>query len=213
MKLKELLKQHPTENHEKWFDEITNELMNHNALCIGNNQYRIVECEIYYNNKTEKHSDPFIHRKQEQLKSGTIYFHGFGVDLTFGDTEKNIHGGILIRSVRNIEGENKYTNGPYRFVEELFSALAWVINEEKKVCIKEFNYPTVEHPIKCERYNLKKNTKDKDNYRGKPYRYIIEINKENKFENRSKIITQLFKEGKLSAELVKNVLNYLPKIK
>jgi 3-methyladenine DNA glycosylase Mpg len=212
MKLKELLKQHPTENHEKWFDEITNELMNHNALCIGNNQYRIVECEIYYNNKTEKHSDPFIHGKPEQLKSGTIYFHGFGVDLTFGDAEKNIHGGILIRSVRNVEGENQYTNGPYRFVEELFCALGEIINEEKIVCIKEFNYPTVEHPKKCERYNLSKKIEN-DTYRNKPYRYIIEINKENEFEYRSKIITQLYKEGKLSAELVKNILNYLPKIK
>jgi hypothetical protein len=212
MKLKELLKQHPNENHEKWFDEIANELMNHNLLCVGNNHYRIVECEIYYNNNKD-HIDPFIHRHEKQLQNGTIYFHGFGVDLTFGDTEKNIHGGILIRSVRNIEGENKYTNGPYRFVEQLFCALGEILNEEKKICIKEFNHQKEEHPIKCERYNLKRNTKDKNNYRGKPYRYIIGINKENKFENRSKIITQLYKEGKLSAELVKKILNYLPKIK
>jgi len=212
MKLKKLLKQHPVENHEKWFDEIAKQLMNHYSLCVGNHQYRIVECEIYYNDKTEKHSDPFIHGKPEQLKSGTIYFHGFGVDLTFGDAGKIIHGGILIRSVRNIEGENQYTNGPYRFVEELFCALGEIINEEKMVCIKEFNYPTVEHPIKFERYNLSKKIEN-DTYRNKPYRYIIEINKENKFENRSKIITQLYKEGKLSAELVKKILNYLPKIK
>jgi hypothetical protein len=211
MKLKEQLKQHPNENHEKWFDEIAKQLMNHYSLCVGNNHYRIVECEIYYNNNKD-HIDPFIHRHEKQLQNGTIYFHGFGVDLTFGDSEK-IHGGILIRSVRNVEGKNAYTNGPYRFVEELFCALGEIINEEKMVCIKEFNYPTVEHPIKCERYNLKRNTKDKNNYRGKPYRYIIEINKENKFENRSKIITQLYKEGKLSAELVKKILNYLPKIK
>jgi 3-methyladenine DNA glycosylase Mpg len=171
-----------------------------------------VECEIYYNDKTEKHSDPFIHGKPEQLKSGTIYFHGFGIDLTFGDAEKNIHGGILIRSVRNIEGENQYTNGPYSFVEELFCALGEIINEEKIFCIKEFKYPNEEQPIKCERYNLSKKIEN-DKYRNKPYRYIIEINKENKFENRSKIITQLYKEGKLSAELVKNTLNYLPKIK
>jgi hypothetical protein len=110
MKLKEQLKQHPNENHEKWFDEIAKQLMNHYSICVGNNHYRIVECEIYYNNNKD-HIDPFIHRHEKQLQNGTIYFHGFGIDLTFGDAEKNIHGGILIRSVRNIEGENQYTNG------------------------------------------------------------------------------------------------------
>ncbi len=83
------------------FDKIAHSIMNYLCLVIGKQQYKIVECEIYYYDK-DNHPDPYVHKSPEQLQPCSWYFNGFGLDITFGDKNKNIYAGLLIRGIRPI---------------------------------------------------------------------------------------------------------------
>jgi hypothetical protein len=67
--LSELLSQESKKKYaeiEKWFDEIANQLMNCYCLKVGESEFRIKECEIYYNDKESPysvHPDPVVHRE------------------------------------------------------------------------------------------------------------------------------------------------------
>jgi hypothetical protein len=103
------------DNVEGDFRRIATELMNRWVIKVAEEKYRITEIEFYY--KNEFHSDPYIHGHVQQLEKGKWYFHGSGIDLTFGDGEA--YGGILIRAIYNIN-RKKYHYGPLNCVQEIF---------------------------------------------------------------------------------------------
>ncbi|MDR3695160.1 hypothetical protein [Mucilaginibacter sp.] len=117
-------------NKENPFDDfkrIASSLMNDNVLLVGENYYRFTSLEFYYFEK-DSHADVYSHQHENQMTSEQWYFHGSGLDITFGS--KDVYGGILIRGVKNLK-ENKFINGPILCVQELFKNLGAVNNSEK----------------------------------------------------------------------------------
>ena len=110
------------------FIEIAMELMNNWAIQIESKQYRIAEIEFYYN--SEFHVDPYAHGHALQNKTGKWYFHGSGLDLTFGGNGSS--GGILIRAIYDFEGKN-YIYGPLNCVTELFSHLPGIYDNKSNI--------------------------------------------------------------------------------
>jgi hypothetical protein len=116
------------ENPFNDFKRIALHLMNNNVLIVGHGRYRFTELEFYYFNENGKHADVYSHRHRYQKTNGQWYFHGSGLDITFGS--ENVYGGILIRGIKNLQ-DNKFINGPILCVQELFENLGGVNNEEK----------------------------------------------------------------------------------
>ena len=123
---KDLLKEITLTNSEETFRNFAEMFMNNYCLKVADKEYEFCEIEIYYNDK-KNHNDPYVHSKEEQLNFGTWYFNGFGLDITIGNKEKNIHGGILIRGVKE---NGKYFNGPSIVLREIFSNFGEITNED-----------------------------------------------------------------------------------
>ena len=109
------------------FQRIANDLLNNWILKVEDALYRITEIEFYYRDEARKHDDSYIHGHQLQRQKGKWYFHGSGIDITFGN-EKSF-GGILIRAMVNIQS-NEYFNGPLVCVQELFRNFPAIFNTE-----------------------------------------------------------------------------------
>lgn len=114
---------------EQDFDRIANDLMNNWVLAVNQTYYRISEIEFYCKSILPDGpiKDPYTHGHSEQLKSGTWYFHGSGVDLTFGTAD--YYGGILIRGLQRIKDE-KHIPGPLNSITEIFSSIGNCINKK-----------------------------------------------------------------------------------
>ena len=125
------------EEQLKIIRDVASDIMGHFTLHIGNQKFKIVECEAYVYH--DNHKDIYTHRQPEQLLPCTWYFHRMGngsyksgtykgMDLTAGN--KDCHVGILIRSVRDLS-TNKMIEGP-----------CLVVNNILEICssdsIKEF---------------------------------------------------------------------------
>ena len=102
-------------NYQVVFSEYANKLMNEYCLKVDDKKYNLIEIEFYFYDK-ENHPDPYIYCNEKQKDCGKFYFHGSGMDITFGNGK--CYGGILIRSIMNEEGQ--YINGSLKLLEELF---------------------------------------------------------------------------------------------
>jgi hypothetical protein len=102
-------------------------LLNNTILSINKQNYRLVELEYYI--KSTDHPDPFVHCDPHQQIKHKWYFHrlsgkGYkggtykGLDITIGYTNKLIFGGILIRSIQNIETK-EIIEGPCKIVNKI----------------------------------------------------------------------------------------------
>lgn len=186
------------------FDRIAKELMNNWVLKVNETYYRITEIEFYYDHilqeiKSEGISkDPYTHRNEQQKKSGTWYFHGSGLDLTFGN--EDYYGGILIRGIykfdSNLEEKGKHISGPLNSITEILSSFGSC--EMKSIefgLIESAKVPTVElskiEPIKAPRVGLN-SSKDEIAHK-KLFRFLIYPKETNK--DKSLIIKTLVDQG------------------
>ena len=64
------------------FARIADDLMNRWILKCEGSQYRITEIEFYF--QSDSHNDMYTHAHKLQKETGRWYFHGSGVDLSFG---------------------------------------------------------------------------------------------------------------------------------
>ena len=112
------------------FKRIANDLLNNWVLKVEDALYRITEIEFYY--KGKQHNDSYIHGHELQKQKGKWYFHGSGIDLTFGNSEA--YGGILIRAIYRIN-DNKYCYGPLNCILEIFSNLSSIYKPEMSFCL------------------------------------------------------------------------------
>jgi len=127
------------------FQRIANDLLNNWVLKVENALYRIAEIEFYYK-KGEFHNDTYIHGHDLQKQKGKWYFHGSGIDLTFGDGEA--FGGILIRAICKVnDKEKKYCYGPLNCILEIFSNLSSIYKPEMYFCL----IPATEGQIEIEK--------------------------------------------------------------
>lgn len=180
---------------EEDFARIANELMNSWVLTVNKTYYRITEIEFYCKSVKDDGpiKDPYTHGHDEQLKSGTWYFHGSGIDLTFGCEE--YYGGILIRGIYNLETQD-YIKGPLNSITEILSNLSSFYAHDFKLGLAStIDYHAILHepktPIKAPRVGL--NPKIDSDSHQKLYRFLIMP----KFTNRDKsiIYNSLLKQG------------------
>ena len=111
----ELCKENIKIEYQDVFSKYANKLMNEYCLKVDDKKYNLIEIEFYFYDK-ENHPDPYIYCNEKQKECGKFYFHGSGMDITFGNGK--CYGGILIRSIMNEEGQ--YINGSLILLKKLF---------------------------------------------------------------------------------------------
>ena len=192
------------EKIEESFKKIASNLMNDYLLMAGDKSYRICELEFYYSSKS--HQDPYIHGHQLQGKMGKWYFHGSGLDLTFGT--ENILASILIRAIYNLDYK-KYIYGPLNSVTELLGNLPGIFGGDFSLRLEPDYSCKIENkldtPIEAPRIGL---NVDKDLYRDyfkKPYRFLV-MPKE-KHNGKESIITAMEEKKDKSKEEIKKLWN------
>lgn len=219
--LSELLSQEGKKKYaeiEKWFDEIANQLMNYYCLKVGDSEFRITECEIYYREMGGPHNDVYVHTEKPQLTLGQLYLNkAGGFDITFGkdlDNDKeNIYGGILIRGVRNIKTGERF-NKITKIVIEFFDKIGNIIDENRTISINKINNELLKMSegsdskiIKVNRHNLNYKTEDIDRkYFNKPYRYIAELVGNHKFLGKENVVRNLVETNQIEANDIVNIL-------
>jgi hypothetical protein len=196
---------------EEKFSTLAHYLMNNLCLVVADQSYRIIELEIYYHD-SKKHPDPYVHCDKKQLDAGKWYFNGAGLDITFGDYEKKIYGGILIRGIRKL-GENPYyISGPSNVLKEIFSNIGDIFSCKGSIYLRELNqdiFQAIEtEPIQAVRIGLKKKEEDVENYAEKKYRYLVELNLQHKFKDKEKVVRQLLADNKITKEKAKEIMGY-----
>lgn len=124
------------------FDHIARRILNRRILKVSSFTFRILEIEFYY--YSCDHPDPYVHCHSEQLSNSAFYFHPKGgsfkgLDITFGD--EKTYGGILIRSIQNLE-TFQIVEGPSLVVNHLISILPNVkeyhsqhVEEDSNFCL------------------------------------------------------------------------------
>jgi hypothetical protein len=147
------------------FAECADFLMNKCILETAKGQYRLTTIEFYKH--STKHQDEFTYGYRyykdtpgeihPQLKTGELFFHYSGIDITFGKQNgtENIFGGILLRGIRNIKTD-KLVNGPWNVFDELFKNLN-VIEGHHILKLTQYNLPSVSISV-SQRTNLRKST-------------------------------------------------------
>jgi hypothetical protein len=193
------------------FDAIAHYLMNYLYLSVANEAYRITELEIYYHDK-ENHPDPYVHCSKEQLTPGNWYFNGAGLDITFGNIEKGIYAGILLRGIRKICESPYYISGPSNVLKEIFSNMGNVLFDEGGICLKELEQETISQfemvPFRSNRIGLTKQKDDIENYIDKNYRFLVDRNILHKFKDKERVVRQLLAENKISNEQANEMMGY-----
>lgn len=197
------------ETLDEKFSSLAESLMNNLYLVVADQNYKIIELEIYYHDKFN-HPDPYVHCAAEQLFAGNWYFHGAGLDITFGDSEKEIYGGILIRGIMKLGENPSYISGPLNVLKEIFSNIGNIINGKGGICLRNLNQELIPviKPNQSARIGLTKKRDDTENYAEKKYRYLTELKLQHKFKDKAKVIRQLLAENKINKDDAKDALSY-----
>ncbi|RUA24149.1 MAG: hypothetical protein DSY76_08245 [Bacteroidetes bacterium] len=185
------------------FYKIADYLLNNVVIKVNENRFRITELEIYYND-SENHDDPFVHKNSLQLENAKWYFHGSGLDITFG--KEKIYASALIRGVKNIKS-NIYTDGPLNVVTELFKSMKSVY-EQSTFILSPYSFEKEEwEPVKSTRIGLNKDKDNEGDYIKKLYRYLVEINTNHKFKEKTIVAKKLQDRNDFSHNEIKKIFN------
>ena len=107
---------------ENGFKAIAEKLFNDYAIQTHESSYRITELEFYWTSKT--HKDGSVYKRiHTNPKTGEWYLHYSGVDIALRNDENEGFGGILIRSIYDLneKNERKIYKGPMICAMRLFS--------------------------------------------------------------------------------------------
>lgn len=169
------------------FDNIAIELFNNYDLIINGKHYSFIELEFYY--YSENHPDGYTHPHENE--QGKWRAHNFGLDITLeSKKDKDKYGGILIRSIKKIDGETEYINGPRKVVFEIFKNFKDIYSEENQLQLcktSQLRKFKENEPLKSTRIGLGKpniKTPNDGNYKNCKYRYIVYLIPENKIDKK-----------------------------
>lgn len=149
-----------------YFDETAKLLFNEYCIKTGEELFRLTEIEFYL--FSENHPDEYVHKKDRQKEPALWYFHGSGMDITFGN--RMDFGGILLRGMMNIR-TGEFISGPLNVVHELFKSSKSVQDTNFGLVMVQHNHTSSEKPVAVPRVGLNKNKQPE--YCDRPYRYII----------------------------------------
>ena len=215
-KLKNALENFSTagfEDQQNPFDALAHLLMNNHGIMSGDYIYSITEIEFYFH--SEEHADPYTHCDDEQFTSCKWYFNGMGLDLTFGNKGKKIHGGILIRGIKKSGDKPLYINGPSNVLKELFSCYEDAFTAGSGIHLIELpneNIVDKSELYRAKRVGLPHRKDDTNNFRDRKYRYIADLNKDHKFKGKEEVVINLIECGDITKETGIAILEYTPKI-
>lgn len=119
-------------------DDIADKLFKDFQLQVNESFYRLIDIEFYYYAEGV-HEDIYAHQHQAQLESAKWYFHGSGIDITFGNGKH--FGGILVRAIAKLspEGEKsryfteKEIHGPLNVKTEICRNLKGVFEDASNI--------------------------------------------------------------------------------
>ena len=101
------------------FKSIAQILFDSYVIQTNNALYRLIEIEFYWNSPSHIDNSTY-QRKHVNPKSGDWFFHYSGVDIALKNEETGGYGGILIRSIYDIEKKISI-KGPLVCTMKLFS--------------------------------------------------------------------------------------------
>jgi hypothetical protein len=156
-----------TETDEE-FANIAQTLFDNYAIKTQNTIFRFVEIEFYW--QSINHSDGSTYeRKYVNPKTGDWFFHYSGVDIALRNDEVKGYGGVLIRSIIDVNTKVIY-KGPMICSMKLFSETN-AFEESIKTQIIKYD-PIISKLIKSERIGLGQNAKKDGSYKLN-YRFFL----------------------------------------
>ncbi len=198
------------QDFEKQFETIAKDLFFNYELVVNNSVYDFSELEFYVDHK-QKHCDPFVHKDEMQIRNGQWYFHGSGIDITIGNKENLVYGGILIRGIKNLDKESKeYISGPLLVAKEIFRNFGDIKYSNLMMGIRKKmisdNIETTEF-IASTRINLPKRD-DPKNYKEKRYRFLTYLNSKHPFKEKEIVAKLLKTTNQRSVEEINDLFGY-----
>ncbi len=166
-------------------------------------RYRFTEIEFYF--QSSFHQDAYIYGKPMQLTSGKWFKHGSGIDLTFGNENANIFGGILIRGLWNITNKC-YINGPLNVLKELSNGYTNEDLQRKIIIVESSN--NIGIILSSTRFGLTKKDSDKDDYLSRNYRFITDICPKNKFKGKTKVAEKALETKILNKDAINKLFTW-----
>jgi hypothetical protein len=188
-----------TEPIDNQFRHLAEVLLNSYVLNTSKGHYRFTEIEFYTYNK-DWHPDCFTHKDKLQLQKGKWYFHKNekgtlkngkrkGLDITIGNPNECIYGGILLRAMVNMKDINdikNYIYGPSKLVDKILcdsekNGIRDIVDDtlDKGVCdntnlfFPKQEVVNNEEIYNCSRVGLKEDKGEKNVFIDKEYRYFI----------------------------------------
>ncbi|WP_162910571.1 hypothetical protein [Hymenobacter oligotrophus] len=141
---------------ESEFESIAQKLFDSYAIQTNNALYRLIEIEFYWN--SPNHADNSTYKRRHvDPKAGDWFFHYSGVDIALKNDETGGYGGILLRSIYDIDRKT-IIKGPMVCAMKLFSENN-AFTQSIKTQIVEHNFPKSQI-IKRTRIGLGKNAKE-----------------------------------------------------
>ena len=165
------------DNVSKVFDQLAVTLLRQTVIVTPKNNFNLREIEFYLYDK-DLHPDTYAHKNKRQSEFGEWYFHRFtdiepflksnrnGLDITFGNKEKGIYGGILIRKIENVQTKDLIV-GINKVARELIENIGRenvndialgggqsVFDKERKLHLKVGNPNFSKAIFKTQRYGL-----------------------------------------------------------
>ena len=163
--LQEPLKGLSGQNFQATFQTIATNLFNNFCIKCGEKRFYFAEIEFYYYEKGKLEED--WNKKtypRTDKKAGDLFFHYSGCDICFDscfDNDKGIFGGILIRSLKDENGQ--FITGPTVCMLEMLNycskskkipEVAQVDGGQKNKCELDDNNPIPRYGIKYKKENL-----------------------------------------------------------
>jgi hypothetical protein len=175
------------ESVESSLDRVATSLFTDYVLVVNQDYYRLLDIEFYYY-APNSFEDVYAHKHEAQLQIGKWYFHGSGIDITFGNG--TCHGGILIRAIAKLTGEGhgdkngiyKEIHGPLNVKTEIFSNLSSAFEKEpnylylKDVSMERMgaNMIPPDYVVRTNRIGLNKERDSTDgSFLNGKYRFVI----------------------------------------
>lgn len=179
------------------FKALAEKMLNNTVLNAGEQSYRMAEIEFYLYAKGVQ-EDAYTHRNPRQLLNGCWYIHPksddrTGIEITIGDSKKEVYGGILIRALHNLNDDNNYIYGTASVVKTLREAAKAtreeiealpILNKDNTTLTLDRNpKPFEEEIFACPR-QLEGSEKEKKEFADEPFRFFCLPNRKHVYKEK-----------------------------
>ena len=149
-------------------DPFMTNLMEQYTIHANGNAYQLLETELYYHTEktNTKHADTSVFERN--TKAQQFFFHAYGIDICFQTSnDEKTYGGVLIRSIKNVKTGGTFC-GPVNCHDEILRNMQFD-GDETFLRLRLVKSHT---PQKLDLMKTPRIKGEKDDFDGKPYRYI-----------------------------------------